>query len=112
MTVASFIGGLTSPPGTTIVLDNAAIHKTVAVREMCRHKGYHLLFTPPYSPELNPIELVFGNVKREFYRARYDFESYEDMDDLTPLITCIVHSLSTANVAATFRHVATTVKGT
>jgi transposase len=111
-TIASFIDGMTSSEGTTIVLDNAKIHDTTLVHETCRRKGYSLLFTPPYSPELNPIELVFGNVKREFYRARYDFEQYEDLEDLTPLITCIVHSQTAANIAATFRHVATSVKET
>lgn len=112
LTIASFIDGLTLPTGTTIVLDNAKIHDTARVHETCRHKGYSLLFTPPYSPELNPIELVFGNVKREFYRARYDFEHYDDLEDLTPLITCIVHSQTASNIAATFRHVATSVKET
>ena len=50
------------PPAlwATILLDNAAIHKTPSVRAACQDKGYRLLFTPPYSPEFNPIEMVFG----------------------------------------------------
>jgi transposase len=35
-------------------------------------KGYRALFTPPYSPEFNPIEMIFGTIKNEFYTIRYD----------------------------------------
>jgi transposase len=30
------------------------------------------VFTPPYSPEFNPIEMVFGSIKNDFYRLRYN----------------------------------------
>jgi transposase len=40
-------------------------------------KGYGLLFIPPYTPEANPIELIFGVLKNAYYKLRYqpDFES-------------------------------------
>ncbi len=56
--------------GTTLLLDNAAIHKTACVRAAADSKGFRLLFTPPYSPELNPIELIFGILKNAFYKRR------------------------------------------
>jgi transposase len=61
-------------------MDNASIHKTKEVQDVARRKGYTLLFTPPYTPEANPIEMVFGIIKNRFYRLRYDptFESTLD----------------------------------
>ena len=44
-----------------IVMDNASFHKKVA-RLFNRH-GHRVLFLPPYSPDLNPIEKKWGNVK-------------------------------------------------
>jgi hypothetical protein len=41
------------------VLDNLGSHKGKAVRNMIRNAGAHLMFLPPYSPDLNPIEQVF-----------------------------------------------------
>ena len=43
-------------PGDIVVLDNLGSHKSPAVRRAIRAAGAHLLFLPPYSPDLNPIE--------------------------------------------------------
>ena len=43
-------------PGDVVVMDNLASHKGQAVRQAIRSAGAHLLFLPPYSPDLNPIE--------------------------------------------------------
>ena len=82
-TFAEYLRGLEYPSGTTFLLDNASIHKTRRVREICQEKGYSLLFTPPYSPEFNPIELVFGVIKNHFYRERYsnDFSLLEAIEN-------------------------------
>jgi transposase len=47
-------------PGDVVVLDNLGSHKGNAARAIFRAKGAHLIFLPPYSPDLNPIEQVFG----------------------------------------------------
>lgn len=41
---------------TTIVMDNASFHRKKQLYEICSRYGYNLIFLPPYSPELNPIE--------------------------------------------------------
>ena len=46
-----------------LVLDNASIHKGAAVAEALAEIGVEPIYLPPYSPELNPCELVFGHVK-------------------------------------------------
>src|SRR5262249_41443774 len=43
-------------PGQTVVLDNLAVHKSAAAQALVEAAGCRLLFLPPYSPDLNPIE--------------------------------------------------------
>lgn len=50
-------------PGDVVVMDNPGSHKTQAVRRAIRSAGAHLLFLPPYSPDLNPIEQAFAKLK-------------------------------------------------
>ena len=47
-----------------VVLDNAKIHKTHRTRELIEASGAEVLFLPPYSPDYNPIEQDFANIKR------------------------------------------------
>jgi transposase len=42
--------------GQLVILDNATFHKSQRVKELIENAGCHLLFLPPYSPDLNPIE--------------------------------------------------------
>ena len=53
----------TLAPGDVVVMDNLASHKGTAVRKAIRQARAHLLFLPPYSPDLNPIEQVFAKLK-------------------------------------------------
>ena len=49
--------------GDVVILDNLASHKRVGVREAIEAAGATLLFLPPYSPDLNPIENAFSKFK-------------------------------------------------
>jgi len=49
--------------GEVVILDNLGSHKGKPARDVIRARGAHLLFLPPYSPDLNPIEQVFAKVK-------------------------------------------------
>lgn len=49
--------------GDIVVLDNLGSHKSPAVRQAIRNAGARLIFLPPYSPDLNPIEQVFAKLK-------------------------------------------------
>jgi len=59
----------TLKPGDVVVLDNLGSHKGKAVRRALRAAGAHLLFLPPYSPDLNPIEQVFAKLKTLLRKA-------------------------------------------
>jgi transposase len=55
-------------PGEVVVLDNLTIHKQPAVRTAIEQAGATIRFLPPYSPDLNPIEMAFAKLKA-FLRA-------------------------------------------
>ena len=50
--------------GKVIIMDNASIHKSQKVRDLIENAGCKLIYLPPYSPELNPIETFWANMKR------------------------------------------------
>jgi transposase len=50
-------------PGDIVVLDNLSSHKVAGVREMIGARGASLVYLPPYSPDLNPIEQAFAKLK-------------------------------------------------
>jgi transposase len=51
-------------PGSVLVLDNASIHKGGRIECLVATAGCRVLYLPPYSPDLNPIELAWSFVKR------------------------------------------------
>ena len=55
--------------GDVVVMDNLGSHKSKAVRRAIRKAGAHLIFLPPYSPDLNPIEQVFAKLKALLRKA-------------------------------------------
>lgn len=55
--------------GDIVVMDNLSSHKSPAVRRAIRAAGAHLLFLPPYSPDLNPIEQFFAKLKHLLRKA-------------------------------------------
>jgi transposase len=53
----------TLKPGDIVVMDNLSSHKSERVREIIEAAGAELLYLPPYSPDLNPIEQAFAKLK-------------------------------------------------
>lgn len=50
--------------GDVLILDNLATHKVAGIREALQEAGAEVLYLPPYSPDLNPIEMGFSKFKR------------------------------------------------
>jgi transposase len=59
----------TLKPGDIVIMDNLSSHKGLAVRKAIRSAGARLLFLPPYSPDLNPIEQAFAKTKHLLRKA-------------------------------------------
>ncbi len=51
-------------PGQVVVMDNASFHKSHKTRELIESVGCKLIFLPPYSPDMNPIEKFWAHMKR------------------------------------------------
>ena len=57
-------------PGDIVVIDNLPAHKRHEVREIIEAVGATLLYLPPYSPDLNPIEQSFAKLKAHLRKAK------------------------------------------
>lgn len=53
----------TLAPGDVVIMDNLSSHKVAGVREAIEARGARVLYLPPYSPDLNPIEQAFAKFK-------------------------------------------------
>jgi transposase len=56
-------------PGDIVVMDNLPAHKVDGIRHMIELAGAQLLYLPPYSPDLNPIEMAFSKLKALLRKA-------------------------------------------
>ena len=65
------------PPESVIVMDNASFHRKKKLRELAALRRSVVLFLPPYSPDLNPIENFWAWLKQ---RLRAVLENFEDFD--------------------------------
>ncbi len=56
-------------PGDVVILDNLSTHKVAGVKDAIATAGASLLYLPPYSPDLNPIEKLFAKLKALLRKA-------------------------------------------
>ena len=56
-------------PGDVVVMDNLPAHKVAGVREAIEAVGASVMYLPPYSPDLNPIEMAFAKLKALLRKA-------------------------------------------
>lgn len=59
----------TLSPGDIVVMDNLPAHKPAAVRAAIERRGAELRYLPPYSPDLNPIEMAYSKLKALLRKA-------------------------------------------
>lgn len=57
-------------PGDIVIADNLSSHKDSDAEELIEQRGATLLFLPPYSPDLNPIEKLWSKVKQSIRSAK------------------------------------------
>ena len=86
-------------PGDVVVMDNLSSHKVQGVRNAIEEAGAELLYLPPYSPDLNPIEMAFAKLK-SLLRAR----ALRTMDELWTALGPISNAFSQAECSNYFGH--------
>jgi transposase len=86
-------------PGDTVVADNLGSHKVAGVREAIEARGASLLHLPPYSPDLNPIELAFSKLKRLLRTA-----AARTADALCDAVAAALGQFTAAECAGYLRH--------
>ncbi len=107
-TFAEFVSAIPPlPHHTHLLMDNVSFHKCSHVIETIRAAGLTPLFTPPYTPEWNPVEYAFSVIKRAYRRhpvtsndARHPFDVVHET-----LQTCIDDDLAAYDPEHTFRSV-------
>jgi transposase len=85
-------------PGDVVVLDNLAAHKMGAVREAIEAVGAIVIYLPTYSPELNPIELWWADMKRDLRTLRIDLR-----DELARAVRRLRAALPVEKISGWFR---------
>ena len=76
-------------PGQVIILDNATFHKSPKTKRLIEAVGCRLIFLPPYSPDLNPIEKFWAKMKK-WIRNRW-----RNMEKIAEAIQLFFRSIST-----------------
>ena len=85
--------------GDIVIMDNLGSHKVAGVRQAIEAAGARLLYLPPYSPDLNPIELAFAKLKA-LLRAR----AVQTVDALWNALGELVACFSPTECANFLRH--------
>jgi transposase len=85
--------------GDVVILDNLGNHKCKAVRCAIGEAGAHLIFLPPYSPDLNPIEQLFAKLKHWLRAAQF-----RSIDAACTSIAAILDALSPSECANYLRN--------
>jgi len=60
----------TLAPGDVVILDNLSSHKSERAKAILKERGAWFVFLPPYSPDLNPIEMAFAKLKAHLRRIK------------------------------------------
>lgn len=67
--------------GQVLILDNASFHKSIASQKLVEAAGCKILFLPPYSPDLNPIEKYWANMKTKVRELLPKVETFTEALD-------------------------------
>jgi transposase len=86
-------------PGDVVVLDNLSSHKSTHARKLIEERGAALVFLPPYSPDLNPIEMVFAKLK-QLLRSL----ACRTREALWEAMQSVIDKVTASDAANCFRH--------
>ena len=98
----TFIGDALTPclrPGQVVVMDNLAAHKVTGVREAVEAAGCRVLYLPPYSPDLSPIEPMWSKVKQALRSA-----AARTVEGLVEAVGVALGTVTAGDCLGYFRH--------
>lgn len=85
--------------GDTLILDNLSTHKIQTVKPLLSVRGVKIRYLPPYSPDLNPIELAFAKLKAQLRQA-----AARTLENLHSALAAALDSFSPQHCRGFFRH--------
>jgi len=71
-----FVPALQDPEKSALIIDNATHHRKNAIYDIADEYGFRVIFLPPYSPDLNPIEKIWANIKRRLRLHMHEFATF------------------------------------
>jgi transposase len=86
-------------PGHIVVMDNLSAHKVDGVRERIESCGATLVYLPPYSPDLNPIEMAWSKMKQLLRGVKA-----RAIDQLEAALTHAINAITPQDAIAFFKH--------
>ena len=92
-------------PKSVLVMDNASFHHSARIDQLCADAGVKLLYLPPYSPDLNPIEECFAELKR-FIKRKWELSGDLPQQDFGTFLEWCVDVIGARESSAQghFRH--------
>lgn len=76
-------------PKSVLVMDNASFHRTARIEQICYEAGVKLIYLPPYSPDFNPIEEFFAELKAFIKKNWHAFEDCSEQGFNVYLEWCV-----------------------
>jgi len=86
-------------PGDVVIMDNLSSHKRPRVRQLIEEAGARLVYLPAYSPDLNPIELIFAKIK-QLLRSM----ACRTREALWNAMQAVLNQVTTSDAANCFKH--------
>jgi transposase len=98
-------------PKSVLIMDNASFHHTDRIHQICTDAGVKLIYLPPYSPDLNPIEEFFAELKAFIRRSWRFYEENPEQGFDTFLEWCVdVVGAREESAKGHFRHAGVTIE--
>lgn len=85
--------------GDVVIMDNLSAHKVSGIREAIERRGAEVVYLPPYSPDLNPIEPCWSKLKSAVRRV-----GARTREGLEEAIAQVIETISAADAQAWFTH--------
>jgi transposase len=104
----AFVAQVLAPqlrPGDVVVMDNLSSHKRARTREWIEAAGASVRFLPPYSPDLNPIEMIFAKAK-QLLRSL----ACRTREALWQVMQSVLDQITASDAANCFRHCGYTLR--